>query len=293
MMGTNAIEHAEADLLRRVVAAGRDASAADVVWLLRGAWRPRVMGAWFSLLHDSEAVTLAVLQSLETSHGSLTAPPLAVAAVVLANHEAQSALAAYVAQDVLHGWGSAAFVGAAMEQLGTRAPMEVSQRDRSDFEQMHAIAEAVREPRGPRLGLTAKDVFAYRWGRSVIVAGDDRRRLHGPRNRQGARSTRCPSLESGSCGYCALRCSFAARSLSSPPPWCSAPLPRTPRRSSTPAGRSRTPLRRAASPTSRSCRTRRRTRPSKWSSTATPTRSSPRAARPTATSSSVPASPPS
>src|SRR5688500_14801135 len=49
MMGTNAIEHAEADLLRRVVAVGRDASAGDVVWLLRGEWRPRVMGAWFSL----------------------------------------------------------------------------------------------------------------------------------------------------------------------------------------------------------------------------------------------------
>ena len=69
MMGTNAIEHAEADLLRRVVAVGRDASVVDVVWLLRGAWRPRVMGAWFSLLHDSEAVTRAVLQSLETSRG--------------------------------------------------------------------------------------------------------------------------------------------------------------------------------------------------------------------------------
>jgi hypothetical protein len=148
MMGTNAIEHAEADLLRRVVAVGRDASAADVVWLLRGAWRPRVMGAWFSLLHDSEAVTRAVLQSLETSSGSLTAPPLAVASVLLATHEAQSALAAYVAQDVLHGWGSAAFVSAAMEHLGLQAPIELSQRDRSDFGQMHAIAEAVRNHEG-------------------------------------------------------------------------------------------------------------------------------------------------
>ncbi|MDA0171825.1 DUF6000 family protein [Solirubrobacter taibaiensis] len=148
MMGTNALQYAEADLLRRVVAVGRDASVVDVVWLLRGEWRPRVMGAWFSLLHDSEAVTRAVLQSLETSHGSLTAPPLAVAAVVLANHEAQSALAAYVARDVLHDWGSAAFVGAAMEHLGMQAPMELSERHRSDFEQMHAIAKAVRDHKG-------------------------------------------------------------------------------------------------------------------------------------------------
>ena len=60
MMGTNAIEHADADLLRRVVAVGRDASVRDVVWLLRGEWRPRVMGAWFSLLHDGEAVSMFV-----------------------------------------------------------------------------------------------------------------------------------------------------------------------------------------------------------------------------------------
>lgn len=149
MMGTNAIEHAEADLLRRVVAVGRDASVVDVVWLLRGEWRWRVMGAWFSLLHDSEAVTQAVLRSLETSGGSLTAPPLAVAAVLLADHEAESALAAYVAEDVLHGWGSAEFVSAAMEHLGMRAPVELSQRHRSDFEQMHAIGKAVRDDTGP------------------------------------------------------------------------------------------------------------------------------------------------
>jgi len=149
MMGTNAIEHADADLLRRVVAVGRDASVRDVVWLLRGEWRPRVMGAWFSLLHDGEAVTRAVLQALETSRGSLTAPPLAVAAVLLADHEAESALAAYVAEDVLHGWGAAAFVSAAMDHLGLRVPMELSHGHRSDFQQMHAIAKAVRDHNGP------------------------------------------------------------------------------------------------------------------------------------------------
>ena len=83
MMGTNAIEYADAELLRSVAALGRDASVVDVVWLLRGAWRPRVMGAWFSLLHDSDAVTRAVLQSLETSVGSLTAPPLATYAACM------------------------------------------------------------------------------------------------------------------------------------------------------------------------------------------------------------------
>ncbi len=86
MMGSNAIQHADAKLLRSVVEVGRDASVGDVVWLLRGEWRPRVMGAWYSLLHDSEAVTRAVLQSLATSSGSLTAPPLAVAGSALAEY---------------------------------------------------------------------------------------------------------------------------------------------------------------------------------------------------------------
>ena len=72
-----------------------------------------------------------------------------MAAVLLADHEAESALAAYVAEDVLHGWGSAEFVSAAMEHLGLRAPVELSQRHRSDFEQMHAIGKAVRDDTGP------------------------------------------------------------------------------------------------------------------------------------------------
>jgi hypothetical protein len=149
MMGINAIQYADADVLRNVLAVGREASAADVVWLLRSEWRPRVMGAWFSLLHDDEAVTRAVLRSLETSAGSLTAPPLAVAAVLLANHgAAKGALADYLVRDVSHDWGSAGFVGAALEHLAERVPMKPSNRDRSSFEQLHAIAKAVRAQRG-------------------------------------------------------------------------------------------------------------------------------------------------
>lgn len=147
MMGTNALLRADAELLRDVVTVGRDASVEAVVSLLRGEWRARVVGAWFSLLHDSDDVRQAVLRSLGTSSGSLTAPPLAVAAVLLADREAESALAEYVAQDVAHGWGSAAFVSAAMDHLGDRAPVDVSQRDRNDFGQMLAIGRAVREQR--------------------------------------------------------------------------------------------------------------------------------------------------
>ena len=148
MMGTNAIRYADAEVLRSVVAVGRNVSVADVVWLLRGAWRPRVMGAWFSLLHASEAMTRAVLQSLETSSGSLTAPPLAVAAVLLAGHEAQSALGDYVTQDLSHQWGAAAFVSAAIEHLGSRAPTELSEQPRSSFAQMLAIGKTVRDHQG-------------------------------------------------------------------------------------------------------------------------------------------------
>jgi hypothetical protein len=145
MMGINAIRHANANVLQDLVAVGRDTSVEEVVGLLRGTWRPRVMGAWFSLLHDNETVTRAVLQSLRTSSGSLTAPPLTVAAVLLAEHAAHSAMAEYVARDVAQDWGSAAFVTAAIEHLDSRTPINSSRsNDGHDVERMLAIGKAIR-----------------------------------------------------------------------------------------------------------------------------------------------------
>jgi hypothetical protein len=87
MMGMNALMSG-VDLLPDVARIGRGLDAADVIQLLRAAWRPRVMGAWFALVHDEPEVTGAVLTSLETSLGGLTSLNLAVAAVILAGSDA-------------------------------------------------------------------------------------------------------------------------------------------------------------------------------------------------------------
>jgi hypothetical protein len=52
----------------------------EVAQLLGSPWRPRVMGAW---LASGRALLLdaALLESLQTSAGSLTAPPLATVAL--------------------------------------------------------------------------------------------------------------------------------------------------------------------------------------------------------------------
>ena len=80
MMQLNGLD-ADEPLLRSVAASGRTTSSDEVVALLRDAWRERVMGAWFALFHDERDVGEALASSLETATGSLTAPPLAVAAV--------------------------------------------------------------------------------------------------------------------------------------------------------------------------------------------------------------------
>ena len=88
MMRTNAVEYGAA-LAPDIADVGRAAGPEDVIQLLRGYWRERVMGAWLSILHREPAVTAAVLQALVTSQGSLDSPPLATAAVVLAGSAAR------------------------------------------------------------------------------------------------------------------------------------------------------------------------------------------------------------
>lgn len=117
MMRLNAVQHG-ARLAPDIAATGRTASAHDVVRLLRNrGWRERVMGAWFSLFQDEQTVIEALLEALSTSWGSLDAPPLAVAAVVLAGPGALPALEAYYAADLSHGWGAAGLAAAAVDHL--------------------------------------------------------------------------------------------------------------------------------------------------------------------------------
>ncbi|WP_406076756.1 DUF6000 family protein [Micromonospora sp. NBC_00858] len=116
MMGTNALRYGR-PLIAALAEVSRGATPADVMALLRDGWRPRVMGAWYSVGVGGPEVTAAVLHALATSQGSLDAPPLATAAVVLAGPEAIEALEQYFAADQAEGWGASGVIAAAADHV--------------------------------------------------------------------------------------------------------------------------------------------------------------------------------
>jgi hypothetical protein len=63
--------------------ASSELAEVDVVAMLKGHWRPRVMGAWYATLKPGWAVASAVLDAVATTQGALDALALATAAVVL------------------------------------------------------------------------------------------------------------------------------------------------------------------------------------------------------------------
>jgi hypothetical protein len=105
-------------LLPALVKVGRTTTPQDILALLGDHWRTRVMGAWFAVMHDDQEVTNAVLEAMRSSLGSLDAPPLATAAVILAEAQALPVLQAYAANDLANGWGACGFVAAAIEHVG-------------------------------------------------------------------------------------------------------------------------------------------------------------------------------
>ncbi|MGC5017107.1 hypothetical protein [Micromonospora sp. DT47] len=116
MMGTNALRYGLPSLAA-VAEVSRAATPSDVIALLYDSWRPRVMGAWYSVGVGGPEVTAAVLHALATSRGALDAPPLATAAVVLAGPEAVEALEQYFAADQAKGWGASGVIAAAADHV--------------------------------------------------------------------------------------------------------------------------------------------------------------------------------
>jgi len=148
MMRLNAIRYGPR-LAADIVAAGRATSPSDVISLLRSNWRERVMGAWFALLLDNHSVTDAVLQALSTSRGSLDAPPLAAAAVILAGVRALPALETYYAADLANEWGAAGIAAAAVDHLRRIQHLESSfpapgANAIQSFAKLIEVAEALR-----------------------------------------------------------------------------------------------------------------------------------------------------
>jgi hypothetical protein len=103
------------------------------------------MAAWFASGRAGRLET-ALLQSLETSGGSLTPPPLATVAVRELGARAVPSLRFYLQRDLEHEWGSASFAAAALERLGVvQAEVAVSDCDRRDLDHMLTVARRLAE----------------------------------------------------------------------------------------------------------------------------------------------------
>ena len=142
MMGLNALGVGE-DLWAQLVEIGRAATAPDVGWMLRtGHWRPVVMGAWFSLAVPSEAIVDDLLSAMRESKGSLTAPPLAAAATLVAGRAAVPAMTDYIdfIMEPVRRDGSESVVAAAVHHLGEETGIAVSDHARQSFHDLHGVA---------------------------------------------------------------------------------------------------------------------------------------------------------
>jgi hypothetical protein len=143
MMGLNALSHdVPYGTLREV---GRETTDDEVAQLLDSQWRPRVMGAWLAsgrtLLPD-----VALLNSLETSAGSLTAPPLATVALHGLGANAVPSLNIYLRWDLEHQWASAPFVAAVLERLDAApAGVAIDHQDRAAVGGMLSVARRLAE----------------------------------------------------------------------------------------------------------------------------------------------------
>jgi hypothetical protein len=130
-----------AELVPSVAATGREAPLADILELLGSDWRPRQVGAWFAIVRDEPEVLPAVLESLRTSRGSLTAPELAVAAIVLCGEEAIPALLDYQTAETERNFGRCGEISAARELLGARSPLgPASDEERARFARYLRVA---------------------------------------------------------------------------------------------------------------------------------------------------------
>ena len=112
LMGFGAAD-VDHDLAAKVRNRGRKLSGADVSHLLQMHWRPQVMGAWYAIAARDPLLSTAVHDSLETSLGHLTSPPLITAALAYPNDRTTALLHDYIQTDLEQQWGAAGFAAAA------------------------------------------------------------------------------------------------------------------------------------------------------------------------------------
>jgi hypothetical protein len=145
MMGLNALSYdIPFDTLREVAQGTTDD---EIAKLLASEWRPRVMGAWL-VSGRAQRLEAPLLKSLETSAGSLTAPPLATVALHGLGVKAVPSLKTYLRRDLEHEWGSAPFIAAVLERLdATPADVAIGDKDRRAVDGMLIVSRRLAEAR--------------------------------------------------------------------------------------------------------------------------------------------------
>jgi hypothetical protein len=145
MMGLNALDHdVPFDALREVA---RETTDDEVAELLASPWRSRVMGAWLAS-GRTRRLEDVLLKGMETSAGTLTAPPLATVALHGLGEKAVPALRTYLRQDLDHRWGSASFIAAVLERLDPApAAVAIDDQDRRGVDGMLIVARRLAEER--------------------------------------------------------------------------------------------------------------------------------------------------
>lgn len=144
MMGLNALRNADV-LWNDLTSAGRSVTVADVKQLLApDHWRPVVMGSWFSLKFGRDQVGSDLLNAIALCRGTLTAPPLSVAAAIVIGADAAPTLIDYVERDLEGQYGAASFVAAVVNELGVDATLSPSDRDQSALGSMLDVAQRLR-----------------------------------------------------------------------------------------------------------------------------------------------------
>lgn len=102
----------------------RELDTATIRTMLNCAWRIQVMGAWYAVAKNDPSLADAVNDSLDICFGHLTAPPLAVAAVRLANDNTIDALRSFRDRHPNSEQSSVDIVTAALAKLEALEPRD-------------------------------------------------------------------------------------------------------------------------------------------------------------------------
>lgn len=143
MMGLNALDHGVASF--ELASVARSVTDDEVVVLLGGAWRMRVMGAWFAAGRSARLAD-PLTDSLASSAGASTAQPLIAVLAHGLGARAVPAVTHYRDRDLENSWGAAGFAAAALEYLAAAASEPEAEqaagqaRTRQQLQGMLAIA---------------------------------------------------------------------------------------------------------------------------------------------------------